>query len=355
MIQCQQANVRLGRNDCCDDVMPAACDTNSWPQFRKHGFDRTIGDKPMPWDKLQRQLYCQCKPFAWTWTSISRDPANATSHMCVVFGYQVTNGVSLVRIHDTWPPDDSDSDVTRYDSYEYYRRGDSAKEHLRDYYDITWTGTISDDPETGTPRDHAASPPHPVNTRRLESQAATVAHQSLATFPALVNERNYRALGFGSPGQARDARVGKALIVYTVLLDELRDYRPGNATAILKEYGKIIYPVTAGETGLSGMVLNLRDGRWQTDRYGDAALIRLITRTQRSSVEHLRGALPEYSLVEMPLGPNFYFVSHLETNQWMLTPLLDDPRAGLKAGQDQPADRVFSVLAPVARATRGLQ
>ena len=36
--QCDQANKRFGRNDCCNTPTPNACINGGWPEFDKYGF-----------------------------------------------------------------------------------------------------------------------------------------------------------------------------------------------------------------------------------------------------------------------------------------------------------------------------
>jgi hypothetical protein len=66
--QCDEANKRFGRNDCCNSDRPSACVNTGWPEFDKYGFnfDRT-SNTPLTWDQLKDQIYCRRKPFAFSW------------------------------------------------------------------------------------------------------------------------------------------------------------------------------------------------------------------------------------------------------------------------------------------------
>ena len=127
--QCDEANKRFGRSDCCNSPTPGACVNGGWPEFGKYGFDfKTTSSAALSWDQLQRQVYCAKKPYAfsWAWTG-------GGGHMMVVIGYAQINGVNYVAINDPWAPNVGDQRFITYDNYV----SGADHTHWDDYYDVT--------------------------------------------------------------------------------------------------------------------------------------------------------------------------------------------------------------------------
>jgi len=131
--QCDQANARFGRTDCCNNPTPAGCIVGGWPEFDKYGFTfRTTSDAPLTWDQARQQIYCGKKPFAFSWHW-----DGGGGHMMVMIGYVTVDGVNRVTINDPWSPNVGDQYIETYDAYV----SGSGYTHWNDYYDITYVGT----------------------------------------------------------------------------------------------------------------------------------------------------------------------------------------------------------------------
>lgn len=135
--QCDEANKRFGRTDCCNNPVPAACINGGWPEYDKYNFtfDRT-SDAALSWDQVKEQIYCKKKPFAFSW----HWPGGG-GHMMVVAGYVTLNGVNMVYVKDPWPPVDGDSSTAdgneRIDTYDYYVSSAGHHTHWDDFYNVT--------------------------------------------------------------------------------------------------------------------------------------------------------------------------------------------------------------------------
>lgn len=127
--QCDEANKRFSRTDCCNNPVPNACVNGGWPEFDKYGFTfvRT-SDTALTWDQLKKQIYCSKKPFAFSWHW-----NGGGGHMMVVTGYAVLAGTNYVSINDPWEPDEGDQ---RFITYAEYVSG-SGYTHWDDFYNIT--------------------------------------------------------------------------------------------------------------------------------------------------------------------------------------------------------------------------
>ena len=127
--QCDEANKRFGRTDCCNNPVPGACVNGGWPEFSKYGFtsDHT-SNTALTWEQLKYQIYCLHKPvaFSWHWNG-------GGGHMMVAYGYVVINGTQYVSISDPWAPNVGNQ---RFITYADYVSG-SGYTHWDDYYNIT--------------------------------------------------------------------------------------------------------------------------------------------------------------------------------------------------------------------------
>lgn len=126
--QCDEANKRFGRSDCCNSTVPNACVNGGWPEFDKYNFTfvRT-SDKPLSWAALKKQIYCKHKPVAFSWHWMG-----GGGHMMVVYGYAQIGDTRYLAIHDPWAPNVGGS---RFITYEEYVSG-TGHTHWDDFYEI---------------------------------------------------------------------------------------------------------------------------------------------------------------------------------------------------------------------------
>ena len=128
--QCDEANKEFGRTDCCNSPTPTACVNGGWPQPDKYNFSyQTTSDAALSWSQLTDQIYCQRKPFAFSW----HWPGGG-GHMMVVVGYVTLNGTNYVTVNDPWPPNVGNQWINTYD---WYVSSPGDHTHWNDYYNIT--------------------------------------------------------------------------------------------------------------------------------------------------------------------------------------------------------------------------
>lgn len=124
--QCEQANQRFGRTDCCDSPTPSACINGGWPEFGKYGFTYNVGGA-LSWTALKEQIDSRRTPFAFSWKWDGDG-----GHMMVVTGYKVINRQNWVSISDPWSPNyGSQRDIL----YADYVDG-TGYSHWYDYYNV---------------------------------------------------------------------------------------------------------------------------------------------------------------------------------------------------------------------------
>jgi hypothetical protein len=132
--QCDEANKRFGRTDCCNNPVPNACINGGWPEYPKYNFKADMtSDAALSWEDLKKQIYCKKKPFAFSW----HWPGGG-GHMMVAIGYFTLEGTNYVSVNNPWPPTGGVQEIITYDSYV----GGPAfgHTHWNDYYNITYTG-----------------------------------------------------------------------------------------------------------------------------------------------------------------------------------------------------------------------
>ena len=113
---------------------------------------------------------------------------------------------------------------------------------------------------------------------------------------------------------------------------------------MLVDIRRNLYPVRVGErVATSIFVMGTHDG-WRTSELGNAAVAQLVSRHR-----HGRGDF----VVHVPALKS-YFVADRVEGSLVLTPVMDDPRTGLQAGETLPARDVFVRLQRAAEGYNGL-
>jgi Papain-like cysteine protease AvrRpt2 len=131
--QCEQANHRLSRADCCSNPTPGGCDRTGWPDFQEYGFTfKQTKQAELPWETIKGELApqnvnnpCGSRPFAFSWRW-----HNGGGHMMVATGYYTDpDGKNWIEVND---PLQEHPLV----SYEEYVKADGDHTHWDDFYEI---------------------------------------------------------------------------------------------------------------------------------------------------------------------------------------------------------------------------
>jgi hypothetical protein len=194
----------------------------------------------------------------------------------------------------------------------------------------------------------------PIAGPQDRREADSVAREALRTFDLLVNEQNFRELGFESPDEVRTAALGEPFQQFVVQLDRLREYQDGQATTdMLTATGVLTYPVLVGENTRSSLVVGRGGEGWSAQSFGAPQYIRMLTEVRgRLSGEDSRPPA-EYFEVRVP-ALNVSFVGSRGETAVVLTPVLDDARFGFVRGESLPAERALSAMVAAARDHNGL-
>lgn len=127
--QCEQANQRMNRADCCDEPAPTVCVRGGWPQLFRYGVSNDSVDAALSWENLKAQLdNNQPVLFSWRWKL-------GGGHMMLAVGYAEPH---WVFVNNPWPPHgeselpEGDFQIITYDEYV----SGANHDHWRDYYNI---------------------------------------------------------------------------------------------------------------------------------------------------------------------------------------------------------------------------
>lgn len=119
--QCDLANTRLGRTDCCNNEGDASCPKtdncntpgNTRATIESLGYTLTQADSPLGWDVLRHEIYCSRKPMVFGDGAAS----GGVGHVRVIYGYVMAGGQRWISLSDPWAPCVGSDDVISYEEY----------------------------------------------------------------------------------------------------------------------------------------------------------------------------------------------------------------------------------------------
>ena len=180
------------------------------------------------------------------------------------------------------------------------------------------------------------------------TEVQPVALNALKTFTKLITVSNYKEMGFDNLADLKVAKLGTPIEDYMVPLDKLANYKTSVSPAdILTKTNKINYPVLVNDQAKSSITISMTNGKWGPVAFGGSKMIKLISeglqKTKQSGV-----AATSCFTVRIP-ALNLYFIGYKSSDNLVLVPLFDDVSLGLKFGESINADKVFSLISPIAK------
>jgi hypothetical protein len=183
----------------------------------------------------------------------------------------------------------------------------------------------------------------------------------------LVTDQNATLLGFTNASEARDAALDKpnSFQIYLVGLDVvtlegavtrrgLRQFRPGDKPEdLLVPLNRRLYPLTVGNVVRSSLTVTLRKqapqsrnvSTWTPTNWGFAGLI--------IPMMEYRAKIPSANFGVWIPSLNLHFLGDYSSGQLTLIPIFSSEHYHFIAGNGQPAQDIFTKLAPVARSHDG--
>ena len=117
--QCDLANHRFGRTDCCDPETAGTscpkrdeCDTPGWLELTHAGVTFSESGDPLTWASLQNEIYCDDNPMGYAYGT-----PGVVGHVVVIKGYVTVGGTDWVVLNDPWAPCAGDERLITYDEY----------------------------------------------------------------------------------------------------------------------------------------------------------------------------------------------------------------------------------------------
>lgn len=136
--QCDEANHRFGRTDCCTNGSSADCNKGGWPDLPYYGVDVSTVKGALTLAQVKDQVITKGKPFgfSWGWTG------STSGHMMVAVDYLRFANDDWVAVNDPWAPNVGTRSLITYSRFV----SDTDHSHWTDYYDVVAkkdTGDVS--------------------------------------------------------------------------------------------------------------------------------------------------------------------------------------------------------------------
>jgi len=133
--QCDLANDRFGRTDCCEGDCPKNDDCNmpGWTMFTETGADLDTTSSPLSWNAIKEQIYCEDRAMAYAYGP----KTGGVGHVLVVYGYAELGSSGSMRylfLKDPWSPCNGQDRAITYDEYS----NSGTTDHWSTMYNITY-------------------------------------------------------------------------------------------------------------------------------------------------------------------------------------------------------------------------
>lgn len=126
--QCDLANERFGRTDCCNGGCPknAACNMPGWTMFNESNFNSTASATPLGWADITKEVFCRKRPMAYAYGP----KTGGVGHVVVLSGYVEVGGIRYLSLNDPWSPCAGNNRLLTYDEY--------SNSPTVDHWETTW-------------------------------------------------------------------------------------------------------------------------------------------------------------------------------------------------------------------------
>jgi len=117
--QCDLANHRFGRTDCCSDKVAGVdcpktdnCNMPGWPELDYAGVKFEESSTARTWDQIRDEIYCGKRPMGYAYGT-----AGVVGHVVLIKGYVTVGGTNYVVLNDPWAPCTGAERLITYDEY----------------------------------------------------------------------------------------------------------------------------------------------------------------------------------------------------------------------------------------------
>ena len=174
-----------------------------------------------------------------------------------------------------------------------------------------------------------------ANPAAQQPQEAAI--NAVSLLRKLVNEQNYKSLGFETVDEVKQARLGQPMEVYYLGLERMKSYQAGeDPNNLLTPSAELIYPVTVGGDVRTGVTIVHKEQGYESSSFGNADIVKRLAGYRRSAKEFA---------VRIPAF-NLYFVGRPVNSHVLLVPIANNPRLKAQAGEATPLEVVVDQLRP---------
>jgi hypothetical protein len=182
-------------------------------------------------------------------------------------------------------------------------------------------------------------------SKPLAQQPQEAASSAIVTLQKLVNDQNYRSLGFQTVDEVRQARLGEPLEVYIIGLEKLKNYRAGqDPNTLLVPSAETIYPVTVSGNVRTGVTIIHKEQGYESSSFGQADVVKRLTLYRHD---------PSEFVVRIPAF-NLYFIARHAEACILLVPIANNPRLKAQAGESAPLNTIVEQLRPYIDSYNGI-
>lgn len=186
---------------------------------------------------------------------------------------------------------------------------------------------------------------HKTPPKPPAQQPQEAATNALGVLQKLVNDQNYKSLGFQSLAEVKQAQLGQPMEVYNLGLDKLKSYQAGqDPNSLLTPSAETIYPVTVGGSVRSGVTIVHKEQGYEPSSFGNADIVRRLAQ-YRQNPSDLAIRIPAF---------NLYFIGRRVDTRVVVVPIVSDPRLKVREGEATPLEVVIDQLRLYVDAYNGL-
>lgn len=168
-------------------------------------------------------------------------------------------------------------------------------------------------------------------------QQQEAANSAMNMLQQLVDEQNYKSLGFQSIDEVRKAQLGQPIEVYSVSLEKLKGYQAGqDPNSLLTPSAETIYPVIVSGNVRTGVTIVRKEQGYESSSFGKADIAKGLAAYRKGAGEFA---------VRIPAF-NLYFLGRHVKKQVLLVPIANSPQLTVQAGEAAPFEEVIDQLRP---------
>lgn len=195
-----------------------------------------------------------------------------------------------------------------------------------------------------------AQAPTGADLSAMTADSQKTAEAGLGTLQKLITENTARRMGFDTPDQVSDARIGPAIADYMIGLESLRGFQPGQDSGdLIQSTGVVHYLVEAADATRCSITVQRTENGWRAVSFGSP----LLSRALASALKSAEVDPAESFMLRIPAF-NLTFLAFRGEGGLMLTAVQTGGSYGLEEGSTAPADEVLARLQPEAERHDGL-